>query len=133
MCPSVWISIDNLPSSASGELDRKVLMTKLETLSQEECLELVLDDVMNGEEDAIQADVRQQLLRQVCSQVLNIPVGRIATVRSFAGHGGNSIRAMQASSLIKRTHNLVVGAKDILTYPSLAEAASCIRDATNSV
>ncbi|KAJ4109656.1 Apicidin F synthase [Fusarium equiseti] len=36
MCPSVWISIGNLPASASGKLDRKALMIKLERLSQEE-------------------------------------------------------------------------------------------------
>jgi acyl-CoA synthetase (AMP-forming)/AMP-acid ligase II len=51
VCPSVWISIDNLPSSTSGKLDRKALMTKLETLSQEEYLELVLDGDMDGEEE----------------------------------------------------------------------------------
>ncbi|GKU12960.1 unnamed protein product, partial [Fusarium langsethiae] len=133
MCPSVWISIDNLPSSTSGKLDRKALMTKLETLSQEEYLELVLDGAIDGEEETTQVDVRQQLLREVCSQVLNIPVGKIVMARSFAGHGGDSITAMQASSLIKRTQNLVVGVKDILTCPTLAEAASRIRDATNSM
>ncbi|KAH7173129.1 uncharacterized protein B0J16DRAFT_375847 [Fusarium flagelliforme] len=133
MCPSVWISIGNLPSSASGKLDRKALITKFETLSQEEYLELVLDGDMEGEKESTHANIRQQLLREVCSQVLNIPVGKIAMARSFAGHGGDSITAMQASSLIKRTQNLVVGVKDILTCPTLAEAASRIRDATNSL
>jgi hypothetical protein len=52
----------------------------------------------------------------------------MAMARSFAGHGGDSITAMQASSLIKRTQNLVVGVKDILTCPTLAEVASRIPD-----
>ncbi|KAM5362861.1 hypothetical protein ACJZ2D_012310 [Fusarium nematophilum] len=132
MCPSVWISIDVLPSSASGKLDRKALMAKLEALSQGEYLDLVLDDAVPCE-DVPQIDNRRQLLRDVCSQVLNLPVERIAMTRSFAGHGGDSITAMQASSLMKRTRNLVVGVKDLLSCPSLAEAASRIRDTTLAV
>ncbi|KAF4334510.1 non-ribosomal peptide synthetase [Fusarium beomiforme] len=127
MCPSIWLIIEHLPSSASGKLDKKVLMAELEALSHAKYLHLVLENAEGGA-NISQGDDHQQLLRQVCSQVLNIPVERIAMTRSFAGHGGDSITAMQASSLIRRTQNSTIAVKDLLTCPTLFEAASRIRE-----
>jgi amino acid adenylation domain-containing protein/non-ribosomal peptide synthase protein (TIGR01720 family) len=135
MCPSIWISIKHLPLSSSGKLDRKVLMNKLVALSHDEYLGLLLDHAQ-AEEDAqngYEEDNCQMILREACSQVLNIPFGRIAMSKAFAAHGGDSITAMQVSSLIKRTQTLVVSVKDLLTYPSLAEAASSMREAVTSI
>ncbi|SCO04560.1 non-ribosomal peptide synthetase [Fusarium fujikuroi] len=134
MCPSIWISVPHLPLSSSGKLDRKVLMNKLETLSHEEYLGLILDHAQDeDDQDGHETDNCQRLLREACSQVLNIPVERIAMSRAFAGHGGDSITAMQVSSLIKRTQTLVVTVKDLLTCHSLAEAASSMREVVTSI
>ncbi|KAF4976734.1 hypothetical protein FZEAL_6649 [Fusarium zealandicum] len=127
MIPSFWIITNHFPSSASGKLDRKALVANLEALSQEEYLDLVGDDAGHPVNEG-QIDQRQKLLLHVCSQVLNLPTEKIAMGRSFAGHGGDSITAMQVSSLVKRTQNLTIGVKDLLSCPSLAEAASRITE-----
>ncbi|CVL05958.1 uncharacterized protein FPRN_14162 [Fusarium proliferatum] len=134
MCPSTWISVKHLPLSSSGKLDRKVLTNKLETLCHEEYLGLILDhaqdeDDQHGHED----DNCRRILREGCIQVLNIPVERIAISKAFAAHGGDSITAMHVSSLMKRTQTLLVSVKELLTCPSLAEAASSMREAVTSI
>ncbi|CZR45870.1 uncharacterized protein FPRO_14954 [Fusarium proliferatum ET1] len=134
MCPPTWISVKHLPLSSSGKLDRRVLTNKLETLCHEEYLGLILDhaqdeDDQHGHED----DNCRRILREGCIQVLNIPVERIAISKAFAAHGGDSITAIHVSSLMKWTQTLLVSFKELLTCPSLAEAASGMREAVTSI
>ncbi|POR32431.1 Nonribosomal peptide synthetase [Tolypocladium paradoxum] len=128
MVPSAWMTIDHLPSSASGKMDRKSLIAQLESLTLQEWADLVSDreddgyalEAMPG--DAMQADL--QMLRRVCSQVLNLPIENVLMRKSFVGLGGDSITAMQVFSTLRRVWNKAIRVKDLLSHSSLVEAAS---------
>ncbi|KAI8628154.1 hypothetical protein F5Y19DRAFT_476558 [Xylariaceae sp. FL1651] len=127
MVPSIWLGIDKLPASTSNKLDRKALQVKVEALSQEDLSLLTWADNPT-EGGSVELDAQQVLLRDACSQVLNLPCEQVVMTQSFAGLGGDSITAMQVSSRIRRAGNKTLAVKYLLTCPSLLNAAAHMED-----
>lgn len=140
MLPSAWICIDQFPTSTSGKLDRKVLVAQLESLSHETYLAILgADNEEKSDKDAIPAASRQpqeahneDLLLSVCSQVLNLPVDKMPTSRSFIRLGGDSITAIQVSSLMRRSLDKLIKVKDLLSELSLSQVALRIYEPSKS-
>lgn len=134
MVPSCWIGIDSFPSSASGKLDRKGLTARLETVSQQEYEYLVSDNQEGASESEndLETDGAQQMLREICGHVLNLSPDNIKMNRSFAGQGGDSITAMQVAAMMKRDCGKTIGVRELLSSPSLSEAALQLRDLSSA-
>ncbi|KAK7423077.1 hypothetical protein QQZ08_009244 [Neonectria magnoliae] len=137
MLPSAWIGVDWFPSSASGKLDRKALGAQLESLSHEAYVDILGTDEEDkpGREASPPAGDHQAqdahaegLLLSMCSQVLNMPAEKMSTSKSFIRLGGDSITAMQVSSLMRRSLGKVIRVKDLLSGLSLSQAALCITE-----
>ncbi|KAK5989523.1 Apicidin F synthase [Cladobotryum mycophilum] len=127
MIPQTWMCVNRFPTSAAGKLDRKGLTARLEALTQEEYFQILGVDAEEEVADIPSEDTlnaNQRLLRQVCSQVLNIPIESLSLNRSFVALGGDSITAMQVSAIARRTEDKSIGVKDLLSTSSLMEAAS---------
>ncbi|KIL88497.1 non-ribosomal peptide synthetase [Fusarium avenaceum] len=140
MIPSAWICIDRFPTSTSGKLDRKALRAQLESLSHETYLAILgADNEEKSDKDVIPAGSRQpqeahneDLLLSVCSQVLNLPVDKMPTSRSFIRLGGDSITAIQVSSLMRRSLDKLIKVKDLLSELSLSQVALRIYEPSKS-
>ncbi|KAM0277517.1 hypothetical protein ACHAO9_012535 [Fusarium lateritium] len=140
MIPSAWICIDRFPTSTSGKLDRKALGAQLESLSHETYLAILgADNEEKSDKDVILAGSRQpqethneDLLLSVCSQVLNLPVDKMPASRSFIRLGGDSITAIQVSSLMRRSLDKLIKVKDLLSELSLSQVALRISEPSKS-
>ncbi|KAF9873683.1 peptide synthetase [Colletotrichum karsti] len=124
MVPSVWLEVGSLPFTATGKLDRRLLLEKLEAMSSQDAMDYVSEET---DADATESDEVASLLWRLCSNTLNVPVKRINHNRSFLAHGGDSITAMQIVSSLRREHK-TLRVKDLLSSSTLREAASRIGD-----
>ena len=125
MIPSMWLSIDQFPTTMTGKLDRKILLSLLTTMSSE-----AYDDLlMQGDEKEIETNdlsENQALLRDVCSQVLNIPSTKISLSKSFIGIGGDSITAMQVAFSMRQKSKKTITVKSLLSSSTILDAADFI-------
>lgn len=123
MIPSMWLGIAKLPASTSNKLDRKSLLGRVEALSRENLPRLRWDNA-SSEIKSPELDAQQTLLRDACSQALNLPFEQIAMGQSFLALGGDSITAMQVSSIIRRGGSKILAVRHLLTCPSLLHVAA---------
>ena len=125
MVPHSYIGVEDFPASTSGKLDRKTLLGRVESISFEEHSGLIsAGEIVEDAPDASQLSDNEILLRDTCSDVLNLPPSRIIMNRSFLSLGGDSITAMQALSMMRQRGDKRVSIKDLLTSPSLSGVAS---------
>lgn len=129
MIPSVWLAADRFPISVSGKLDRRTLGATLEGLSQDEYVGIVSTSGVpaHGNSEP-EVDERQQLLRRVCAEVLNLPAEVVSMRQRFTGLGGDSITAMKVSHMVRRVADQSISVHHLLACPSLADAAACMTD-----
>ncbi|KAH6952220.1 HC-toxin synthetase [Fusarium avenaceum] len=98
MIPSAWIC----------KLDRKALRAQLESLSDETYLAILgADNEEKSDINVIPADL-----------LLSMP-----TSRSFIRLGGDSITAIQVSSLMRRSQDKLIKVKDLLSELSLSQSS----------
>ncbi|KID93466.1 aps1, partial [Metarhizium majus ARSEF 297] len=125
MVPTIWLGINRFPLSAAGKMDRRTLISLLESLTWESHGDLIL--ASGGDESELDSlNIDQKLLRDACSEVLNIPASKVSLSRSFIALGGDSITAMQVSFAIKKQAKKTISVKDLLSRSSLLEAADRI-------
>ncbi|MBE0377181.1 non-ribosomal peptide synthetase [Pseudoalteromonas prydzensis] len=110
MLPSRIISIDALPVTANGKLDRKPLLLRAQQINDFE------DYVAPGNsiEEAIQS---------ICQQYLG---ERVSIKANFFDLGGNSITAMRMVGDITQRLNVEVTTSSIFKYPSVEVMANYI-------
>ncbi|TLD25407.1 hypothetical protein PspLS_06301 [Pyricularia sp. CBS 133598] len=123
MIPVVWLTTKDLPVSTSGKLDRRTLTTKLEQMSPEEAARARGLEQMDESRVEL-SDSPSSVLAQVCSRVLNLPVGSVSLDRSFISLGGDSISAMQLSSLARRSFGFTIKVSELMTSPRLTDVVA---------
>ncbi|KAH9212622.1 hypothetical protein DL95DRAFT_303903 [Leptodontidium sp. 2 PMI_412] len=101
MIPRIWVPLAKLPVNTSGKVDRRVVSTWINALSDEEITSFSDFDETQTEEDA-PATATERQIREVWASVLNVPVSRINFRRSFLSYGGDSITAMQVISACRQ-------------------------------
>lgn len=101
MIPRTWVPLAKLPVNTSGKVDRRAVCMWINGLNDEEIASFSEFEQTQSEED-VPATTTERQIRQVWSNVLNVPVARIKLRRSFLSYGGDSITAMQVVSTCRQ-------------------------------
>ncbi|KAL4810844.1 hypothetical protein BDV18DRAFT_155456 [Aspergillus unguis] len=93
MIPSAFITVEAMPRTATGKLDRRALREAASRLSRKElinysmALEIVPPRGPTTDEE--------RKLQSICAELLNLPPGTIGTQDNFFNLGGDSLSARQ--------------------------------------
>lgn len=101
MIPRTWVPLAKLPVNISGKADRRAVSEWIHSLSDDEIASFSDFEQAQDEED-VPGTTTERQIRQVWSNVLNVPVARIKFRQSFLSYGGDSITAMQVVSACRR-------------------------------
>ncbi|CAG8351140.1 unnamed protein product [Penicillium salamii] len=120
MIPSAILNLRELPRTASGKINRKVL--------RDWAAERRTDEILGIDEDlvAFRAPVtlEERALQLVCAKVLHLPSSKVGLDDNFFHMGGDSLKARQLVSA-SRSHGLHITVADVFNQPNLATLAKC--------
>ena len=119
MIPSACIPIEKLPMTANGKLDRKALRKYAATFSPREITELGI----GGEKRLATTSPKEQILRDVWSDVLNMNAKDVPLNVSFIRLGGDSIRAMQVVSRC-RSKGISTSVSAVMTLETIEQLSN---------
>ncbi|QMW46378.1 hypothetical protein G4B11_009833 [Aspergillus flavus] len=127
MVPQTWAVIKKLPMLVSGKLDRKKITAWVEKIDESTYDRIMqdYDNIKRGNtehKDEEDNDSSINLLRDIFTQVLNIPSSKIDPSRSFVSLGGDSITGMAVISRARK-HGLNLTLHNILQSKSITELA----------
>ncbi|EPE34341.1 Acetyl-CoA synthetase-like protein [Glarea lozoyensis ATCC 20868] len=122
MIPTLYAPMSTIPMNASGKLDRRVLRTKLDSMSFDELRVYMADD---GPKAAPSTDAEKQV-QSLWSEVLAINPQDIALSDNFFRIGGDSIAAMRMVAL-KASRRLRLTVADVFQHPQLSDLAFVIQ------
>ncbi|KAK3903068.1 hypothetical protein C8A05DRAFT_43642 [Staphylotrichum tortipilum] len=137
MVPSTWLCVQTIPMLSSRKMDRKTVMTWVETvLSAEACQDVIRGhaasapvaptDNDNQHQRVALSDIEAKL-RDIWSLALNFPAnGIFPDGQSFLFLGGDSISAMTCASHAKKA-GLQVSVQAILKAKSLRQLAAAAK------
>jgi aryl carrier-like protein len=121
MVPTVWVTLEDLPRTVNGKLDRVRIKRWLNHAS---------DEIAKTVSQYLQADGADQpvtetekKIQQVWADVLNLPQERISNSSSFLRLGGDSITAMTVLARCRQI-NMFLTVQDILRSKSLSQLAA---------
>ena len=118
MIPSAYITIEELPLSSSGKMDRKQLRAIGATMTRHE-----LTTSFSAQTERRTPSTDHELsLQKLWSEVLNVLIESIAADDSFLQHGGDSIQAMKLT-MRARHEGLDLSVADILGNVKLSQMA----------
>ncbi|KAJ1913842.1 hypothetical protein IWQ60_009052, partial [Tieghemiomyces parasiticus] len=117
MVPDVMVSMDALPLTSVGKVDRRAL----------QALDLPQESDVDGSDDHLISETFA-ILRRALAEALNLEPARVVPSASFLRLGGDSISAIQFSSRCKK-YGLKLTVADILRYPLLARLEQCAEPA----
>ncbi|GFF58761.1 nonribosomal peptide synthase, putative [Aspergillus udagawae] len=120
MIPAIYLPLSHMPYGASGKADRRQLRKMAAALSQQE-LQAYRRSSDGGEKRVTTEPER--ILRDVWSEILQLPASSIGAEDSFFRLGGDSIMAMKAAPLA-REHGLRITVADIFDKPKLRDLAA---------
>lgn len=120
MVPSNYILLKEIPLLPSGKLDRRLITTGLEEMSEDVFQEIFR---AKGDESEVQGSELEKRLQLIWSTVLHLPPEQIGLDKNFVFLGGDSISALQASSKC-RSEGLGVTVQDVIRCRSVADLAT---------
>ena len=126
MIPRLWIPLSKLPVNTSGKIDRLSVSKYVNDLGAEELASYSEFESAETEEEELPATKTERQIRQIWSNVLNVPVTHIAYRRSFLSYGGDSITSMQVVSACRKL-GLVLTVRDVLQSNAVSELALVAR------
>ncbi|RAH74069.1 nonribosomal peptide synthase Pes1 [Aspergillus aculeatinus CBS 121060] len=143
MVPQAWALIKQLPMLVSGKLDRKRITAWLERLDDASYERIMqdYDNIKRGEvEEEIENEIEEaddtessaKLLREIFSQVLNIPENKVDPNRSFVSLGGDSITGMAVISRARK-QGLTLTLHGVLQSKSIRDLAQTSETKINAV
>ena len=124
MNPSIWIVLEKMPLLISGKIDRKAIKVWMDDMNYEIYKELVENPDTKGGTEIVPGSLADKL-RQLWSEVLNLPTEHIGMNTSFFALGGDSIAAIQVVSQAKET-GLPVTVRGIISTKTLGNLVTLI-------
>jgi len=122
MIPAVWLPLRKLPLTTSGKIDRRMLLSFANELSQEEWSLYTL--TAKSATSTRRPQTFEELeLSALWSKVLGISSDRIGLDDGFFALGGDSVRAMQLAAFA-RERKLSLTVADIFRYSHLLEMSA---------
>ena len=122
MIPSKWIILKDLPLQPSGKLDRRRIITFVESMN-DHLYRQISDAESSSDTLSRDATHTEMQLRAIWAHVLNLSPEKISFNRSFLQLGGDSISAMQVMARC-RSEKLGITVSDIIQSKSLTQLAS---------
>lgn len=125
MVPTAWLVVSSIPLTASGKLDRVLVIRWVAEMGEETARGTLLGEAAEpGTEgrEAMAVTITEQMLQLACADVLGLSVEQVSMARSFLSQGGDSITAMQLASRC-RAQRLRLSVQDILRCPTLSQLA----------
>ncbi|KAF9768165.1 nrps5 single domain, non-ribosomal peptide synthase-like protein [Fusarium sp. DS 682] len=129
MVPKIWITVEQLPFTKNGKMDRRQISAWLESLTEDVLASIV--ERGSSTAGAVESPRRAKTLMeehlfQIWASALNLPVDSIPQGQSFTSLGGDSITAMQVLSRA-RDRGITITVHDILRSRSIPDLASRAR------
>ena len=124
MVPTLWIVVDDMPTNASGKLDRNTIRSFVADMDSDTYD--VVSRFLVEEEFLPPSTPTEVYLQKVWGSVLNIATDQISASTSFLRLGGDSITAMQVMSRC-RVDGLLFSVRDILQSRTISELSSCAK------
>ncbi|KAF2168969.1 hypothetical protein M409DRAFT_20982 [Zasmidium cellare ATCC 36951] len=125
MVPVHWITVQALPLTFSGKLDRRRVTAWLASSAKE-------IENATWKAPSTVANSHEDFIRQIWSSVLNVPVNEIDGESSFIRLGGDSISAMSIVSKC-RQNKIPLNVTDILQSRSFGQLVSKLASSGQSV
>jgi amino acid adenylation domain-containing protein len=120
MVPTIWIPLTHLPLLSSGKKDRFQIYQWLNRADA--AAWAISDDALGQLQPATPAEFK---LQQIWADVLNLPVAKVGTDRSFLSLGGDSISAMNVAWRSRADGAaVIVTVQDLLRRRTIVELAS---------
>lgn len=113
MVPAYYVSMEQLPVTGNGKLDRNRLP-----------LPSVDNDVTSH---TGAADDQEARLVEIWSEVLQLPATQISVTKSFFDLGGHSLRAITLANRILKYFTVNISIKDLFTANTIRSLAGLIR------
>jgi amino acid adenylation domain-containing protein/non-ribosomal peptide synthase protein (TIGR01720 family) len=120
MTPRRWIVVDRFPRLLSGKMDRRRVLTWLESLAPTDCTRALVCE--EGKGIFTPSTDMEQVLQVVWAHVLNIDTESVDLTAAFNSLGGDSISAMLAVAH-SRSRGIAVTVHDILHRKAIIEIA----------
>ncbi|OIW29072.1 acetyl-CoA synthetase-like protein, partial [Coniochaeta ligniaria NRRL 30616] len=134
MLPSMWLVVESIPLLSSGKLDRKLLKSFVESMSNSEAEKARQSFLGNAKvkrgpaTDARPMSRAEQIIVESCAHVLNVPVENIDVNDSFLRLGGDSISAMALRARCSEAR-VSFSVQDVIGSTSLVELAANAKEA----
>lgn len=123
--PTLFVPIEVFPVLATGKIDIKRVQSWLETIDRNIFHEIQHLNQVVEPPVAKLSNRTEEILAQIWSEVLHIPVEKIGRETPFYNLGGDSISAIQAVSRSRRD-NIDLTAQDILQFRTIARIAPIV-------
>ncbi|OUM56932.1 hypothetical protein PIROE2DRAFT_18247, partial [Piromyces sp. E2] len=119
MVPNYFISIENIPVTSNGKLNRKALP------------EPNISDVITEQYIVPETEI-EKMVCKIYSSVFNIDENEIGKMSDFHELGGDSLNAIRMTSKIEKELNIKINIKDILSNSSVFELSKFIENNINN-
>ncbi|OUM56178.1 hypothetical protein PIROE2DRAFT_19334, partial [Piromyces sp. E2] len=119
MVPNYFISIENIPVTSNGKLNRKALP------------EPNISDLITEQYIAPETEIEKIVCKIYCS-VFNIDENEIGKMSDFYELGGDSLNAIRMTSKVEKELNIKINIKDILSNSSVFELSKFIENIVNN-
>ncbi|KAA8900647.1 hypothetical protein FN846DRAFT_988776, partial [Sphaerosporella brunnea] len=117
MIPNVWFTVENIPLTASGKVDRTAAREWLETLDEEEYSKNVqAPGGVNLVGETLTP--QEETMRGIWSRLLSLPPRLISADSSFFDLGGDSISVIRMVSAARKT-GFTISVQDVFTLKTL--------------
>ncbi|WP_157262946.1 non-ribosomal peptide synthetase [Pedobacter steynii] len=115
MVPSLFIRLEEMPQTANGKIDRKLLPEPVLMLSGSRAHISPIDQI-------------EEKLLVIWGEILSIDLQLISTDRNFFEMGGNSVKAVHLMIRIQKEFSKKIELREIFTYSSISKLATLIRE-----
>ncbi|KAJ5216558.1 uncharacterized protein N7498_002965 [Penicillium cinerascens] len=126
MIPTVFLTLESMPLTLSGKIDRRRLKEESAKLSRKTLRDLTPS---TSSEDGPLGQV-ETILRTAVAAILKLPVTEVGMQDNFVHLGGDSISAIRLVSTLKESGLAILGA-EILSCPSLRAMVNVLRPNTD--
>ncbi|KAF2422733.1 acetyl-CoA synthetase-like protein [Tothia fuscella] len=127
MIPTIYLPVQEIPTTGTGKLDRKQLRQFASMLSPLELREHSLSRVKSGHVNRALQQGTESILADAWAETLRVPINLVSAEDHFFHVGGDSMRAMiLATKATQRGLSLTV--QTIFEAPILADMASHIEN-----